>query len=64
MTDDQVQYWNKRYTTEELLALALNMLDEAASREQRSKKRWLTNNLTLEVIRARVKDYASKRIVA
>lgn len=49
------------YTTEELLGLALKMLDVAAQ-EQRGerarglKERWLTNNTTLEVIRYRVEN--------
>jgi hypothetical protein len=51
--DPRIQHYRKQYTTDELLRLALTMLDEAA-KQQRGKRRWLQNNLTLEVIRDRV----------
>jgi hypothetical protein len=45
------------HTTERLLALALTMLDDAR-REQNNVQlpanNWLTNNFTLEIIRAKV----------
>jgi hypothetical protein len=45
------------HTTERLLELALTML-ESARREQNNDQlpanNWLTNNLTLEIIRAKV----------
>jgi hypothetical protein len=45
------------YTTEHLLELALTML-ESARREQNNDQlpanNWLTNNFTLEIIRAKV----------
>ena len=46
------------YTTEQLLELALGLLDDAR-REQTDERmqminHWLTNNFTLEVIRAKV----------
>ena len=47
----------KFHTTERLLELALTMLDSARS-EQRNDQlpanNWLTNNFTLEIIRAKV----------
>ena len=46
------------YTTEQLLELALGLLDDAR-REQTDERvtiinNWLTNNFTLEIIRAKV----------
>jgi len=46
------------HTTEQLLELALGLLDDAR-REQTYERmptidRWLTNNFTLEIIRAKV----------
>ena len=48
----------KNYTTEQLLETALALLD-SARREQAYERmpiidKWLTNNFTLEVIRAKV----------
>jgi hypothetical protein len=42
------------FSTEELLRMALAML-ETARNEQRKGNRWLVHNLTLETIRAKVK---------
>jgi hypothetical protein len=47
-----VERYRKLFTTAELLRLAVTMLDKAA-KEQRGK-RWLHDNLTLEVMRDRV----------
>ncbi len=49
----KIAHYRTQYSTGDLLVLALGMLDNAA-KEQRGKKRWLTNNLTLEVIRDHV----------
>jgi hypothetical protein len=53
---EKIAKYRLHYTTAELLSLALNMLDEAA-KQQRGRNRWLTDNLTLEVIRDRVKHH-------
>jgi hypothetical protein len=45
------------HTTERLLELALAMLDSARreqNNDQLSANNWLTNNFTLEIIRAKV----------
>ena len=45
------------YTTERLLELALTMLDSARreqNNEQLPANNWLTNNFSLEIIRAKV----------
>ena len=45
------------HTTERLLALALAMLDNARreqNNDQLPANNWLTNNFTLEIIRAKV----------
>lgn len=52
------QYVNQ-YTPNELLRLALGMLDQAALK-QRGKNAFLHNNLTLEVIRAKVEQLGLK----
>ena len=52
----------KSHTTERLLDLALTMLDDAR-REQNNVQlpanNWLTNNFTLEIIRAKVATNSS-----
>jgi hypothetical protein len=49
-------HYRPEYSTEELLRLALTMLDSARTDqiEKRRGKTWLIKNLTLEVIRARI----------
>jgi hypothetical protein len=45
------------HTTERLLELALSMLDSARSEQNNDRlpaNNWLTNNFTLEIIRAKV----------
>jgi hypothetical protein len=49
---------SRNYTTDQLLEVALALLDRAR-REQSAERmpindNWLTNNLTLEIIRAKV----------
>jgi hypothetical protein len=51
----KVKKYVEEYTAVELLELALKMLDGAAER-QRGKNAFLHNNLTLEVIRAKVEQ--------
>ena len=53
------------YTTEQLLELALGLLDDAR-REQTDGRmpiidKWLTNNFTLEIIRAKVASIKGSR---
>ena len=54
------------HTTEHLLELALTMLD-AARREQSNDElpanHWLTNNFTLEIIRAKVAANKANAII-
>lgn len=47
-----------RYSTEQLLMYALNMLDHAAKEQATSRREdnWLSNNDTLAVIRERVEE--------
>lgn len=51
----KVKKYVEEYSTAELLEMALKMLDVAAER-QRGKNAFLHNNLTLEVIRAKVEQ--------
>ncbi len=53
LTDEQAVMYGK-YNSYELLVMALKMLDQAAL-QQRGKKAFLHNNMTLEVIRNHVK---------
>jgi hypothetical protein len=54
------------HTTERLLELALTMLDDAR-REQNDDRlpvnNWLTNNITLEIIRAKVAANKANAII-
>jgi hypothetical protein len=52
-TPQQMTKYREEYSTEELLRLALDMLDAAAER-QRGKNAFLHNNTALEIIRDRV----------
>jgi hypothetical protein len=52
---NKVEKYVEEYTTVELLKIALKMLDGAAEK-QRGKNAFLHNNLTLEVIRAKVEQ--------
>jgi hypothetical protein len=54
------------YTTERLLELALTMLDSARreqNNEQLPANNWLTNNFTLEIIRAKVASHKANAII-
>jgi hypothetical protein len=54
------------HTTERLLELALTMLDTARreqSNDQLPANNWLTNNFTLEIIRAKVAANKTNAVV-
>ena len=54
-----------KWSTEALLLLALKMLDEAKEEQRKhtDARQWLSNNLTLEVIRVRVDELIAARKV-
>ena len=55
------------HTTERLLELALTMLENARreqNNEQLPANNWLTNNFTLEIIRARVAANKANAVIS
>ena len=54
------------HTTEHLLELALRMLDSARHEQNNDRlpaNNWLTNNFTLEIIRAKVAENKTNAII-